>query len=70
MLVKTVRVTNAKNVVLQIPGFVTSMWGLTTDSILGVYYDDETEAITIKPYVQGRGRSSERLHEVAKTSGT
>lgn len=68
MLVKTIRVTNPKNVVLQIPGYVASVWGLTTDSQLELHFDDEQ--ITIRPSLHGRVKTTEGRNSLANTSGT
>lgn len=68
MLVKTIRVTNPKNVVLQIPGYVASVWGLTTDSQLEVHFDNEQ--VTIRPCIHGRSEVTERRDCLASTSGT
>lgn len=68
MLVKTIRVTNPKNVVLQIPGYVASVWDLTTDSQLEVHFDNEQ--VTIRPCVHERSETSERRNVMAGTTGT
>lgn len=57
MQIKTVRVTNPRNVVLQIPGFVASEWGIRLDDELEVHYDQTTGEVTIRKTVQ-RGSSA------------
>lgn len=55
--VKTVNVTNTKNVLVQIPGWVAKRWGLNVGDTLEVSYDAEEEEIRIRrpiiPDVQG-----------------
>lgn len=51
MLVKTVRITNPRNAVLQIPSFVVAEWGLKLDDKVEVHYNEETKEITIRPAV-------------------
>ena len=46
---KTVNVTNKKNVLVQIPAFVTRHWGLEVGDKLEVHYDDQTQKIYIVP---------------------
>ena len=65
MLVKTISVKNPKNVVLQVPGFVSSLWDLKVGSKLSMEYDNEKDVVTIRPYVQGRGSTSEKVHTMA-----
>lgn len=47
--VKDVNVTNPKNVVVQVPGFIARKWGISQGSKLEVHYDDEKCTITIGP---------------------
>ena len=60
--VKTVNVTNTKNVLVQIPGWVVKRWGLDIGNTLEVRYDANTEEICIKrpinADVQGRGEAT------------
>ena len=65
MLLKTVRVTNPSNVLVQIPGYVVATWGLSTDDRLEVDFNEDTESITIRPCVYRRGRTSKGRNEVA-----
>lgn len=60
MLVKTIRVTNPRNTILQIPSFIVAAWELKLDDKVEVHYDDETKEITIRPHVLGRGGPAER----------
>lgn len=46
--VKTANVTNVKNVLVQIPGWVTKRWGLQQGDKLEVCYDADEEEIRIK----------------------
>jgi len=57
--VKTVNVTNTKNVLVQVPGWVVKRWGLDVGNTLEVNYDAEKEEIRIRrPAVEHlRGRS-------------
>ncbi|MNF95263.1 hypothetical protein D3C81_1691930 [compost metagenome] len=49
MHVKNVNVTNPKNVLVQIPGFIASKWGLNQDSKLEVLYNEESQSVVIRP---------------------
>lgn len=68
MLIKTVRVTNPNNVLVQIPGFIASIWGLELDNLLEVDFDEATEQVTIRPYIHGRTGVSEGCAKVASTT--
>ena len=57
LMLKTVKVTNPRNVLVQIPAFVISQWNLNVDSRLEVSYNECTGQVTIQPSVQGRGNS-------------
>lgn len=46
--VKTANVTNVKNVLVQIPGWVAKRWGLQQGDKLEVCYDADEEEIRIK----------------------
>ena len=46
--VKTANVTNVKNVLVQIPGWVAKRWGLRQGDKLEVCYDTDEEEIRIK----------------------
>jgi len=50
LLTKTVKITNRRNVLVQIPGFVIAAWSDAEE--LGVYYDEENERVIIKPNLQ------------------
>ena len=54
MLVKTVRVSNPRNVLVQIPSFVVANWNLNADTKLEVHYDEDDSKITIKPSIYRR----------------
>lgn len=70
MLIKTIRVTNPKNVVLQIPGYVASVWGLTSDSQLELHFDTNNEQVIIRPCLYGRSKITEGCNDLAGTTGT
>ena len=61
--IKTVNVTNTKNVLVQVPGWVVKLWGLEVGNTLEVCYDANEEEIRIKrpidANVQGRGEATE-----------
>ena len=61
--VKTVNVTNTKNVLVQIPGWVVKLWGLEVGNKLEVRYDADEEEIRIKRSIYtdvfGRGGATE-----------
>lgn len=50
LLTKTVKITNRRNVLVQIPGFVIASWSDADE--LEVYYDEENENVIIKPNLQ------------------
>ena len=52
LLAKTVKITNRRNVLVQIPGFVIAAWPSADE--LEVYYDEDKQTITIKPNFQNR----------------
>lgn len=47
--IKTVKVTNPKNVLVQLPGHIVSKWGLKQGDSLEVLADDNEETITVRP---------------------
>lgn len=47
MFIKNVTVTNPRNVLVQIPGFIVANWNLQQNEFLDVYYDEELEVIII-----------------------
>ena len=49
MHVKTVKVSNAKNILVQIPGFIAKNWALTEDDSLEVHLSEDGKAVIIKP---------------------
>lgn len=60
--VKTVNVTNTKNVLVQIPAWVVSLWGLNIGDTLEVCYDGDEEELHIRrpiyTDVQGRRKAT------------
>ena len=65
MHVKTVNVTNPRNVLVQVPSFVIANWGVALGSHLEVHYDEEKQQLTIIPSLQRRGDSTEESDGVA-----
>ena len=65
MHVKTVNVTNPRNVLVQLPSFVIADWGVTLGSHLEVHYDEDKRQITIAPAVLGRRDAAEKSDGVA-----
>lgn len=59
MQVKTVKVTNPRNVLVQIPGFVVAQWGAQIGDTLEVLYDEETDEVRIGKVLQHRSRTTE-----------
>jgi hypothetical protein len=51
MHVKTVKVTNPRNVVVQIPSFIIAKWHINENSELEVHYNEQTKTVTIKPTI-------------------
>lgn len=51
-LVKTVRITNPRNALVQIPSFVVGSWGLKLDDRVEVLYNEYTKEVTLRPMVQ------------------
>lgn len=49
MHIKTVRVTNPSNVLIQIPGFISKNWGLTVGDGLEVRVENDGEQVIIRP---------------------
>ena len=50
--IKTVKVTNPKNVLVQVPRHIVDKWGLKQGDSMEVLTDENEETITIRP----RGR--------------
>lgn len=46
--VKTVNVTNTKNVLVQVPAWVVKLWGLEVGNTLEVCYDGDEQEIRIR----------------------
>lgn len=65
---KTVKVTNKRNVLVQIPKAVVSDWGIEVGDTLSVCYKDKK--LTVVPNVQRRSDSSEESEGMARTTGT
>lgn len=65
MHVKTVNVTNPRNVLVQVPSFVIANWGVALGSHLEVHYDEEKQQLTITPSLQRRSNTVEKSDGVA-----
>lgn len=52
---KTVRVTNMRNVLCQIPRTVVTDWGLKEGDELELTYDEKEKEVVIRPVVHRRG---------------
>lgn len=60
MHIKTVRVKNPKNVIVQIPGFLTEKWNLQIDDGVEMHVSEDAKSVTLIPrkgYVQVSARS-------------
>jgi bifunctional DNA-binding transcriptional regulator/antitoxin component of YhaV-PrlF toxin-antitoxin module len=49
MYIKTVKVTNPKNVIVQIPKFVVENWGLNEKDGVEVHINSEEKYLILKP---------------------
>lgn len=49
MHIKDSRVTNPRNVLVQVPGWVVRKWALKEGETLGVHISEDGEAIIIRP---------------------
>lgn len=54
-LIKTVNITNPRNVLVQIPSAIAGPWIQKFGQQLEVHYNEATDEITIKPHVLSRG---------------
>lgn len=68
MHVKTVNVTNPRNVLVQLPSFVIANWGVVLGSHLEVHYDEQQQQVTIRPAVQRRGNVAEKSDGMARAA--
>ena len=68
MHVKTVNVTNPRNVLVQVPSFVIANWGVALGSHLEVHYDEKKQQLTIIPSLQRRSNVVEKSDGVACTT--
>lgn len=66
LLTKTVKITNRRNVLVQIPGFVIAQWPGAEE--LEVYYDEEAKSVIIKPAIQCGGLFAKENDRVARTT--
>lgn len=65
MLIKTVKITNPRNVLVQIPSLIVATWNLTLQDKLEVRYDEERGEITIRPHLHGRRGTAEESKRMA-----
>lgn len=49
MHIKNVRVNNNKNVLVQIPGFISNKWALLDNDMLEVHLSNDGESVIIRP---------------------
>lgn len=66
LLTKTVKITNRRNVLVQIPGFVIAAWPNADE--LEVYYDKELQVVTIRPSILGGIGFTKEGSRVARTA--
>lgn len=52
---KTVQVTNARNVLVQVPAVIVAQWGLKNKDRLVVEYNDKEDCLKIRPTKQNVG---------------
>lgn len=64
--IKTVKVTNPKNAVVQVPGFISFVkWGLRKGDELEVFENDD-QSVTIRPKkTRARGTANEASERMA-----
>ena len=48
-MLKTVQVTNARNVLIQVPAVIVAQWGLKNKDRLVVEYNEEDNYIKVRP---------------------
>ena len=68
LLTKTVKITNRRNVLVQIPGFVIAAWSDAEE--LEVYYDEDDNTVTIKPNVQRGSLFAKESDRVVRATET
>lgn len=49
MHIKTVKVTNQRNVLVQLPGFIVNKWALVKGDSVEVHISDDEQTIVIRP---------------------
>lgn len=58
MILKTVNVTNPRNILVHIPAYVVSKWKNRLHYGLEVSYDERQDRVIIKPAIPRRGQAS------------
>lgn len=67
-LYKTANVTNVRNVLIQIPGAIIAQWGLQNNDTLEVSFDEETNAIIVKPGTRRGGNTIKPCNRLVNDS--
>ena len=70
MFLKTINITNARNVLVQVPGYVIADWGARDSDKLEVHYDESTKEVTIRPAVQRRSNFTAKGDGMARATKT
>lgn len=47
--VKEARITNKRNVLVQVPSFIVADWEVEQEDTIGMFYDQEAKAVILKP---------------------
>lgn len=68
MQIKTISVTNPKNVLVQIPGCVVAKWCLNTGSKIEVNYDDIKGCLELRPTIQRRVRITPEIKRLVRNA--
>lgn len=69
MHIKDARVTNPRNVLVQVPGWVARKWALKEGETLGVHISEDGEAIIIRPNkILARGNANQKSERMVGSS--
>ena len=52
--IKTVRITNKRNVLVQIPSYIIAKWNPSTLNHLEVLYDEKNDQVCVRPCIHRR----------------